>query len=747
MKTQIFRNNAFCTLGVLRHVPWRGSTVAGLLLAAGALGVLAPAPVVADDVAAGIDVWTTPPGSEAAVTIPADFFGPGSDPFDGPIAVQGEPFPGQSFDTVIGRLGPAVLAGCPAQATIDVEIVALSLVSSAPFTVTFNGGQDPEDYDVHVCLSDCHSLALPDASCPGLTAADLLGGMTIHHDCPAGGTFDSSFPVYAKFTFTPVGGGPDLVLDVGFEGLPPETIATDSPGGWSHQASPGYGVVVLAPGLQVDGNCDEVLDAPLPGTSNFVAGIRPAKCDCASTDKDTSCGSMTFEGAHRVATGMDEAQPVGCCLNNGQCVKTTDEICHAISNLYVAEDACRKPEPCYFQDGTWTLMDPACCTCRGRVPHQAKTELTALLLGNTNYASACEPDLPGVIGDVLNKQNALENAGWAITSAPNQSAAGMADVIWKRLPTLKKDTEVRYIVWYSGHGDTDADGALVGVDCANLAPQDLVDALKDAKGSTLVILDSCASGAFADAVNAINSDIGFITASTDTECVPAGPQKSPFSECFVEGLNGAADAGSTGEAPGEITVAEAAAYAIANCGGDGYTPTWDLDHGSWVIGALKIEKDRVFLHRSVTEPDADPENPISDPTGSWVELYPMYLTPWMTQDWRDNGSGELDKGDYLLMDVTSQWYRVQRATVTIEVTQKECLCSVGGGLVRLTATVPVGRTCALARPWGLLHTSTTWAAATSDSPARSRLPGMRCSPSGRGHTTSSLGPTLTRINV
>jgi hypothetical protein len=53
-----------------------------------------------------------------------------------------------------------------------------------------------------------------------------------------------------------------------------------------------------------------------------------------------------------------------------------------------------------------------------------------------------------------------------------------------------------------------------------------------------------------------------------------------FTPCFVAGLNGAADANHDGS----VTVAEAAGYAIANCG-DGHTlPTWDGGCPDIVIG-------------------------------------------------------------------------------------------------------------------------------------------------------------------
>jgi hypothetical protein len=47
----------------------------------------------AQDVQPGVDLFETSPGySQGSPDLPADFFGPGSDPFDGIIALEGNPF-------------------------------------------------------------------------------------------------------------------------------------------------------------------------------------------------------------------------------------------------------------------------------------------------------------------------------------------------------------------------------------------------------------------------------------------------------------------------------------------------------------------------------------------------------------------------------------------------------------------------------------------------------------------------------
>ena len=144
------------------------------------------APVQANEVLAGHDLWTTPPGgavedfgggntpdpNDDAPPIPPSFFDPGSDPFLGQVDFVGVPIPlflGQptgGADTIVERLTDTNF-GTGTTDTIQIELVALSLTSIAPITVTY-GGTNPELWDISVSTS----------------GAPSLGSMTITHDQP-----------------------------------------------------------------------------------------------------------------------------------------------------------------------------------------------------------------------------------------------------------------------------------------------------------------------------------------------------------------------------------------------------------------------------------------------------------------------------------------------------------------------------------------------------------------------------------
>ena len=124
-----------------------------LLLCAGAT-------VQADEVQPGIDLYGTVEGPGSYYDflgdpIPSDFFGPGSDPFDGVIYLVGVPIDPPAYgytDTIVNRQYPSLFGGIPLTAEIDTEMIALDLVSTMPITVTFYGGDDPTDYDVSISL-------------------------------------------------------------------------------------------------------------------------------------------------------------------------------------------------------------------------------------------------------------------------------------------------------------------------------------------------------------------------------------------------------------------------------------------------------------------------------------------------------------------------------------------------------------------------------------------------------------------
>jgi hypothetical protein len=119
----------------------------------------------ADTVPAGFDLFRTDPSGTyidfSLDPIPADFFGPGSDPFVGTVYfMSGDPFDVTPFcgeassepvDTVIERKQDAVLPDPTSVQTVDIEIVAMDLVSVGPIVVTYGGGNKrSEDWRMRV---------------------------------------------------------------------------------------------------------------------------------------------------------------------------------------------------------------------------------------------------------------------------------------------------------------------------------------------------------------------------------------------------------------------------------------------------------------------------------------------------------------------------------------------------------------------------------------------------------------------
>jgi len=179
----------------------------------------------------GTDVWTTTVsdgqsfmtiGSPNIPSIPADFFYPGSQPFSGTVPMSiGSPVADIVSDhyfgereavrlamisTVVQRYGdpPPPTAPNGTVQTMPIEIIALSLTSVSPITVT--GGPQNTLWNVSVTLSDIHS---PQGS--------LMATKT-HAN---GGTYDCFLPVQPTLTFTRLGTGEVRVFDTGENALPP----------------------------------------------------------------------------------------------------------------------------------------------------------------------------------------------------------------------------------------------------------------------------------------------------------------------------------------------------------------------------------------------------------------------------------------------------------------------------------------------------------------------------------------------
>jgi len=259
---------------------------------------------------------------------------------------------------------------------------------------------------------------------------------------------------------------------------------------------------------------------------------------------------------------------------------------------------------CYFQRSRFNL---AVALVGGLLMvSQTYGANVALIIANSGY----NPPLPGVILDLLQKNNALKNADWTVDVQENRTAAQMIALITANAPASGSD---RYIVWYSGHGavpicsttvspcnpangnadcpagetctrNVGAKGDLAGVDGEVVTPAAFMAALGTAKDRTTVILDSCGSGAFADAADPLAganpNGLAFITATNPADnnglyCT----KDNTFTACFVRGLNGAADGA---DADSDVSVGEAGAYAQMPCAG-----FYDGDNSTWKIGAPK----------------------------------------------------------------------------------------------------------------------------------------------------------------
>ncbi|HKQ97999.1 MAG TPA: protease pro-enzyme activation domain-containing protein [Candidatus Polarisedimenticolia bacterium] len=268
-------------------------------------GVCVGTPTVCASIDPTIDLFTTPAGagthvSFGATPIPADFFDPGSEPFAGDVPMQGRAIDPLGLlgptDTIVRRTQPASLIGPGASATVPIEIVALSLVSSQPITVGYGGGPS-EQWTVRACLSS----AVPQ---PAGSMA-ITNGTCIDE----GGTFTSSLPVQPRLVFSRVGDGATRVLDTGALGIPADLFTTVN-GHWVGVADPGLNLTTVPAGLTVDADCDPLTPdvGPLPGTGSFFAGVRVPRCGPECDGHPPQIKRLTEEHAARAAHNVLPAQ-------------------------------------------------------------------------------------------------------------------------------------------------------------------------------------------------------------------------------------------------------------------------------------------------------------------------------------------------------------------------------------------------------------------------------------------------------
>jgi len=204
----------------------------------------------------------------AGSPIPAGFFntdgGSTSQPYSGLVPLEGVPLPGEGdIDTIIRRNQAVYTPG-----TTSIQIVALSLVSINPITVTYTD-RPSEDWSIRVGLSDYHTST---------------GAMSIG----AGGTFDSSLNVYPKFTFTRLSDGAVKLLDTG-GGSGPAPLSGSS--------------------VQDDGDAIQI--EPHPGPTPF-----PAPCRIQVDTENHGVQAKAAGGAAVSTSAAGSCPPVTLTCNN-----------------------------------------------------------------------------------------------------------------------------------------------------------------------------------------------------------------------------------------------------------------------------------------------------------------------------------------------------------------------------------------------------------------------------------------------
>lgn len=282
----------------------------------------AASPAAAAPIPPGFDLFETNPAATVFAfndefTIPAGFFGTGSQPFSGVVRFGGVPlrrFEGMKTgdaDTIVHR--PDAAAVSPGtSATVPVQLMALNLVSIQPIKVTFDNGT-ANFFDVFVRLSN---------------SQPSQGTATISEASGNGGTMNSQLVVFPVFDFVPLGGGPKRTIDVGKLPLSPASLAKITLHGTNTPWHPGCAPPALPiPGLN-DGFCpsftpDEKKQLSVEDTQAARHGIEPVQpmlehFKCYGIKPQTRFKQLAVQlrdefgaGSARVLRPLDLCAPVG----------------------------------------------------------------------------------------------------------------------------------------------------------------------------------------------------------------------------------------------------------------------------------------------------------------------------------------------------------------------------------------------------------------------------------------------------
>jgi hypothetical protein len=169
--------------------------------------------------------------STGVIPIPGGFFGSGSDPFTGQVPLRGAPGDPELGDSSVclQRFRPFDLPADGSVDTVDTEITQLSLTSSQPITVTYNGGADPELWKLDVTLS-------PSSQQPP-------GSITSTRTHLNGGTFDADILIFPLLAFTRYSDGHVVELDMAL-GTEPTPLQFTASGHFVETVDPSLGILV-----------------------------------------------------------------------------------------------------------------------------------------------------------------------------------------------------------------------------------------------------------------------------------------------------------------------------------------------------------------------------------------------------------------------------------------------------------------------------------------------------------------------
>jgi hypothetical protein len=199
---------------------------------------------------------------------------------------------------------------------VQIELVALSLQSVEPITVTFDGGQDPQQWNVRVELSSSHAQ-------PG-------GSLTATKTHCNGGTFDSTLAVCPRFLFTRVDNPAEVLLLDFCEGCDPGGIVMSANDiAWVAQAQPGLGLIY-------------------PVCSGFVPGVEEpdagTDCDCNENGSLDACDVSSQKSRDCNSNGVpDECEPAYCSADL-DCTDVVDV--DDLLTVLLGWDCTNPPGPC-----------------------------------------------------------------------------------------------------------------------------------------------------------------------------------------------------------------------------------------------------------------------------------------------------------------------------------------------------------------------------------------------------------------